>query len=168
MSQAQSFGTAVLPAQATPAQGKGESRGRSGELSLPLTSEAIKLLRSARVQLSLANEATEDVDRFEHAHLAALRVAGAVNDSASRGVKSRKQENVWQKLARIVPTLAMWAVVFEESARIRVRVEAGDMRDLEAGRADFWIAQVEAFFSEIQHMFVTIEVPGLVGRGAAA
>lgn len=168
MRQAQSIGTAVLPAWAAPMQGKGESRPKAVAQPLPLTAEAIKLLRGAQAQLSLAGRAGESVDRFEHAHLAALRFAGAVNDAATRGVKTRRQENVWQKLARVAPGLAVWAVVFEESARIRVRVEAGDVRDLDGGRADFWIGQVQFFARDVNEAFGMSADSPLMGRVVAA
>lgn len=168
MKQIHTVGTAVLPAQTTIAQGKGELKGQRAPKRLPLTITAAKLLRGAQAQLAQAATASEPVDRFEHAHLAALRIAGAVNDAATLGARSRKQENVWQKLARVAPHLAMWALIFEESAAIRVRVEAGDHSDLAGNRADFWLDQTRAFGREVEGLFEQDPLYPAIGAELAA
>lgn len=154
MEQRHTVGTAVSPSRALSVQGKGESSVQSREVKiLPLTVEAARLLRSAQVQLEQSGAAADEFERYSHAHFAALRLAGAVIESVTGGAKSRRVETIWQKLSRVAPELAVWAVVFEESAVIRASAEAGDLRSLRRTGAEFWCGQARAFQRAVVEMF---------------
>lgn len=164
MENAYSFGSAVLPARVNREQGK----GARGDVSMPLTVEASKLLRSAAIQLEQVESATCANDVFEHAHFSALRVGGALIESATNGARSRKAESFWQKLSRVAPEFATWAVIFEESAALRVRMEAGDTTWLDGGRESFWALSAAQFYAEALKAF-GVDSPSIAdGRYVAA
>lgn len=156
MEQIYTVGTAVSPSRRSNAQGKGVTRPVEGRVAhLPLTVEATRMMKSARSQLRLAEQSVDEFERYSYAHLAALRVAGAVVEAATGGAKSRRVETIWQKLSRVRPELAMWAVVFEESAHLRALAEAGDLTLLRQSGADFWLGQARLFVEQAQQLFAS-------------
>lgn len=154
MNRNHSTGTAVLPARAFGVQGK-EAAPRH---LMPLTVESAKLFRSAEAMLFSARDSDIAAESFEFAHFAALRVAGALIAGKMPGVRTRKPETIWQKLSRLFPELSIFAVVFEESAALRVRLESGDHAFLSEGSAELWIQQAQQFLDSARELFSESQV----------
>jgi|GEM_PF-1152811 len=110
---------------------------------------AISLLRSADAQLELAALATDGFDRFSHAHFAALRLAGSVVESVAGGKRVRRGEMFWQRFARLAPEFGLWAVVFEEGARLRSAMEAGKLDTIRQPDSEYWISQTREFRTQV-------------------
>ncbi len=165
MTHAHTVGTAVLPARGVLGQEKGKPRSRR---AMSLTPESARLMKSARGQLSEAENAAQDADKFEFSHRAALRIAGALIDAESKGARSRKVESIWQRLARLFPEFNEWAIVFEEGALVRVRVLAGDEAPIREGRAAMWLNQTRRFYDEAAQLLGVSPEDSWVDRSLAA
>lgn len=149
MAQNYTVGTAVLPARSMNAQGKEAPPARA----MPFTVESQKLLRAAEAYIQRGKSSELSDEAFESAHFAALRVAGAVIEAVTSGAKTRRVETIWQKLSRVQPEFALFALIFEESASLRTRLELGDVSFLAGGAEAMWLDHAQRFLAQARDSF---------------
>ena len=126
------------------ARGRGEHKRQ-----VPLVAgDLLELVERSRTTLLLACHAATAAERYEHAHMAALRACAALLAvRAPRAVGSRPR-NAWQTLAAQVPECAEWAEFFQLTARRSRAVSVGISR-VEQREADDLIRQSELFLDVV-------------------
>ncbi|TWE12998.1 SAV_6107 family HEPN domain-containing protein [Rudaeicoccus suwonensis] len=105
---------------------------------------ALELVDRTRTGLLLACHASTADDRFQLAHLAALRAGGALLAGAAPGARRSAPRNVWATLPAVAPDLSEWADFFTGTAAIRAEIERG-ARHVSTREADDLVRQVETF-----------------------
>lgn len=111
--------------------------------------EVARLLARADSELVAASLATDDAERFLHAHLGALRAAAAVVALRGRPSPRSRARSVWDQLAVVEPVLAAWSVYFASGARVRAALDAGRFDVVDRRRADELMACAEDFRDEV-------------------
>lgn len=108
------------------------------------------LLARAREGLGLAAAATTPDERFEQAHLAALRAAAALLAGAGLYPPGRREQSrsVWERLPDLDPDLAEVAGAFASSARRRYAIEQG-REGATPEQADTLLTQARAFVDDV-------------------
>ncbi len=82
------------------------------------------LIDRGRDGLLEACHAPSAAQRYELAHVAALRIAAAVL-AARRPPGRRRPTDVWSQLPRVAPELTEWATFFAGTARVRRGLASG-------------------------------------------
>jgi len=113
----------------------------------------LALLELARLGLADAAEATEPIDRYAAAHLAALRTAAAVLAARARPDEQRTRRrptSAWVLLAGVAPELGEWAAFFAAGAGKRSAAEAGIRHAVTAREADDLIRDAGRFLTVVE------------------
>ncbi|WP_164983816.1 SAV_6107 family HEPN domain-containing protein [Cellulomonas endophytica] len=111
----------------------------------PLGHRVLTLLARADGELVAARLSAEPWEVFTHAHLAALRAAGAVVEARGAMGGRRGVRTVWELLEHAAPELAAWAHHFAAAASLRAAVDAGHLGAVDATRAGDARAAAEDF-----------------------
>lgn len=109
--------------------------------------DAQERLNAAQFELDASAAASNSISKYRHAHLAALRAAGAL--IATFPSRSRKRSfNAWTQIAAIDEQWQPWAQYFAGGARLRQGIEAGWVTD----------EQVEPYLDIVEqaHRFVEV------------
>jgi hypothetical protein len=123
-------------------------------------SDAVGVLL-ARGDAELRSACLTDVpeERFDHAHLAAMRVGAAVLAARGRPSGRRMPRSVWDLVDGVAPELCLWTAVFAARAPLRAGVESGRAR-VSPECAEHAIACAEGFACAVR------ELLGLAGGGS--
>lgn len=105
---------------------------------------AVELVARCDAELLAAQLATDPADRFLHAHLAALRLAGALLVAAGARPPRGRPRSAWDRLTTAVPACASWAAFFTSGARIRAALDAG-IDSVDDAFATTWVEAAEDF-----------------------
>lgn len=111
----------------------------------PLARATIELVARCDAELVAAQLATDPSERFRHAHLAALRLAGAALEAAGAQPPRGRTRSAWDRLAVATPGLASWSAYFSSGARVRSAIDAGLPDAVDDAFADAWVGAVEDF-----------------------
>lgn len=115
-------------------------------------SAALDLLSSASKGLAEAALADQPIDRYAHAHRAALRTAAAVLAARATSVRRRRQlRSVWVLLPGVAPELREWAEFFAAGANKRAAAEAG-LPVVTAREADDLLRDAELFLGRVAEL----------------
>lgn len=107
------------------------------------------LVRAAR-ELRAAELAGDPADRFLHAHLAALRTAGAVIAVRGRPTARARARTAWEILSRVTPEYRAWATYFAAGADLRAALESGRRSEVSQARADHVLSMARMFLGAVQ------------------
>jgi len=110
---------------------------------------AAELLGRADAELLAAQLASDPAERFGHAHMAALRVAGAVLAVLGSRPPRGRTRSAWERLAADAEGFAPWASFFASGARLRSAVDAGRFDAVDESGAARWVAAAEDFRDEV-------------------
>lgn len=110
----------------------------------PVAGTVLDLIDRTRLGLLRACHAESADERYQFAHLAALRAAAAVLAADARRAPGSRPRNVWAVLPTVAPELAEWADFFAGTAQRRAQVERGALI-LSTREADDLVRQVETF-----------------------
>lgn len=108
----------------------------------------LDLVERARASLAEACAAPAPEDRYEAAHLAALRAAAAVVAARTVPGKASRPRSVWELLSRVAPELQEWAIFFNGSAQRRAALARG--RHCSQREADDLVRQVDEFEQQVR------------------
>jgi hypothetical protein len=125
------------------------------------------LLAHARSCLLEATLAERPGDRYEAAHLAALRTAAAVLAARTTPDQVRRgPRNAWVLLARVAPELREWAEFFSLAARRRAVAQAGHPGGITSREADDLLRDAETFLAVATRLLGLPHHPPLPGVAA--
>jgi len=141
------------------------SRGAAAGLALRAVPGS-DLMRRSDAEILAAQLSQDPVDRFLHAHFAALRAAGAVLAVVVPPRGRGRDRSAWEQLAERVPELAGWASVFADAARVRSSVEGGRVDLVDDARADRALADAEDFRDAIDVLVEHAAADGAAGAPA--
>lgn len=110
----------------------------------PADRAAVELVARCDAELVAAQLSTDPADRFLHAHLAALRLAGALLLAAGARPPRGRPRSAWDRLAAAVPACSGWADFFTAGARVRAAIDAG-ADSVDDAFASAWVAAAEDF-----------------------
>lgn len=116
----------------------------------PLPRTARELLHRGGRELEEARRTTDPADRFTHAHLGALRLAGAMIAARHPGGRGLRGRTAWQLLSAAAPELSRWSAFFAAGAPVRAAIEGGGGHAVSPGEALEWLAAAEAFDDEVR------------------
>ncbi|GIG27916.1 hypothetical protein Cma02nite_05160 [Cellulomonas marina] len=111
----------------------------------PVGHKVLTLLARADGELVAARLSAEAWEVFSHAHLAALRAAGAVVEHVGPLTGRRAVRTVWDLLETAEPGLASWAHYFAAAAPLRAAVDAGSFGAVPPARAQAALEAAERF-----------------------
>lgn len=127
-----------------------QARSTSPEVSPVLRAQAAaELLGRADAELLAAQLASDPAERFGHAHMAALRVAGAVLAVLGSRPPRGRTRSAWERLAADAEGFAPWASFFASGARLRSAIDAGRFDAVDETGAARWVAAAEDFRDEV-------------------
>lgn len=127
-----------------------QARSTAPEVSPVLRAQAAaELLGRADAELLAAQLATDPAERFGHAHMAALRVAGAVLAVLGSRPPRGRTRSAWERLAADAEDFAPWASFFASGARLRSAIDAGRFDAVDEAGAARWVAAAEDFRDEV-------------------
>lgn len=109
---------------------------------------AVELVARCDAELVAAQLATDPADRFLHAHLGALRLAGALLAAAGARPPRGRPRSAWDRLTAAVPECAPWAAFFTTGAPIRASLDAG-ADSVDDALATTWVDATEDFRDEV-------------------
>lgn len=109
---------------------------------------AVELVARCDAELVAAQLATDPADRFLHAHLGALRLAGALLAAAGARPPRGRPRSAWDRLTAAVPECAPWAAFFTTGAPIRASLDAG-VDSVDDALATRWVDATEDFRDEV-------------------
>jgi len=126
-----------------------------------LPASAARLLTSARRALAEAGTASDALERYAFAHLAALRAAAALLAHRARpgAGRSRRPTSVWTLLVAVAPELEPWAMYFAAGASKRAAAEAGMRGSVTTREADDLVRDAEAFVAVIETALGMLAMP---------
>lgn len=104
----------------------------------------VELVARCDSELLVAQLATDPADRFLHAHLAALRLAGALLLAAGARPPRGRPRSAWDRLSAAVPAYATWSAFFTSGARMRAAFDAG-VATVDDAFATTWVEAAEDF-----------------------
>jgi hypothetical protein len=119
----------------------------------PLSPAARVLLERSRAGLFAAAASRTCSERYQAAHMAALRAAAAVLAVRGRPGSRGGPRSVWEVLPRIAPEMAEWAAFFAATATRRAAVEAGRGDVITPREADDLLRDAEAFHHVVEASF---------------
>ncbi|HYJ74075.1 MAG TPA: SAV_6107 family HEPN domain-containing protein [Kineosporiaceae bacterium] len=119
----------------------------------PLSPAARVLLERSRAGLLAAAASRTCSERYQAAHMAALRAAAAVLAVRGRPGSRGGPRSVWEVLPRIAPEMAEWASFFAATATRRAAVEAGRGDAVTPREADDLLRDAEAFHHVVEASF---------------
>ena len=119
----------------------------------PLSPAARVLLERSRAGLLAAAASRTCSERYQAAHMAALRAAAAVLAVRGRPGSRGGPRSVWEVLPRIAPEMGEWAAFFAATATRRAAVEAGRGEVVTPREADDLLRDAEAFHHVVEASF---------------
>jgi SAV_6107-like HEPN len=119
----------------------------------PLSPAARVLLERSRAGLLAAAASRTCSERYQAAHMAALRAAAAVLAVRGRPGSRGGPRSVWEVLPRIAPEMREWAAFFAATATRRAAVEAGRGDAVTPREADDLLRDAEAFHHVVEASF---------------
>jgi SAV_6107-like HEPN len=119
----------------------------------PLSPAARVLLERSRAGLLAAAASRTCSERYQAAHMAALRAAAAVLAVRGRPGSRGGPRSVWEVLPRIAPEMREWATFFAATATRRAAVEAGRGDVVTPREADDLLRDAEAFHHVVEASF---------------
>ena len=119
----------------------------------PLSPAARVLLERSRAGLLAAAASRTCSERYQAAHMAALRAAAAVLAVRGRPGSRGGPRSVWEVLPRIAPEMGEWAAFFAATATRRAAVEAGRGDAVTPREADDLLRDAEAFHHVVEASF---------------
>jgi hypothetical protein len=119
----------------------------------PLSPAARVLLERSRAGLLAAAASRTCSERYQAAHMSALRAAAAVLAVRGRPGSRGGPRSVWEVLPRIAPEMAEWAAFFAATATRRAAVEAGRGEVVTPREADDLLRDAEAFHHVVEASF---------------
>lgn len=146
----------------------------SRDLALVLRRQAAaELLDRADAELLAAQLATDPAERFGHAHMAALRVSGAVLAVLGTRPPRGRTRSAWERLSAASDDFVPWASFFASGAHLRSSIDAGRFDAVDEAGAARWVAAAEDFRDEVGLWVDDAEIPlgrssVLVGRPVSA
>lgn len=132
----------VTPAAAAGPRGPGATEALRGQA-------AAELLARADAELLAAQLASDPAERFTHAHMGALRVAGAVLAVLGSRPPRGRTRSAWDRLSADAHDFAPWASFFASGAHLRSAVDAGRFDAVDESVAARWVAASEDFRDEV-------------------
>lgn len=135
------------------------------DLALVLRRQAAAdLLDRADAELLAAQLATDPAERFGHAHMAALRVSGAVLAVLGTPPPRGRTRSAWERLSTASDDFVPWASFFASGAHLRASIDAGRFDAVDEAGAARWVAAAEDFRDEVGFWVDDAEVP--LGRSS--
>ena len=134
---------AAVAARAVPRSAAGPAASAADEPAR-VDRAAVELVARCDAELVAAQLSTDPADRFLHAHLAALRLAGALLLAAGARPPRGRPRSAWERLTAAVPACASWAAFFTSGARIRAAIDAG-ADSVDDAFATTWVEAAEDF-----------------------
>jgi len=134
-------------------------RPRPAATAVPVPRTARELLHRGDRELDEARRCDDLADRFTHAHLAALRFAGAVISARHPGGRSARGRSAWQLLSAAEPEMARWSAFFASGAPVRAAIEGGRASEVSADDAREWLEAAESFGDDVRLVLGGAEVP---------
>jgi hypothetical protein len=119
----------------------------------PLSPAARVLLERSRAGLLAAAASRTCSERYQAAHMSALRAAAAVLAVRGRPGSRGGPRSVWEVLPRIAPEMGEWAAFFAATATRRAAVEAGRGEVVTPREADDLLRDAEAFHHVVEASF---------------
>jgi SAV_6107-like HEPN len=119
----------------------------------PLSPAARVLLERSRAGLLAAAGSRTCSERYQAAHMAALRAAAAVLAVRGRPGSRGGPRSVWEVLPRIAPEMREWSAFFAATATRRAAVEAGRGDVVTPREADDLLRDAEAFHHVVEASF---------------
>lgn len=104
-----------------------------------------ELLSRSDAELTAARASTDPAERFGHAHLAALKVAGVVLEVSAAKPPRGRTRSAWERLAATGAEFSAWAAFFAAGASLRLAIDAGRFDAVDQERADCWVQAAEDF-----------------------
>ena len=120
---------------------------------------AADLLDRADAELLAAQLATDPAERFTHAHMAALRVSGAVLAVLGTRPPRGRTRSAWERLSAASDDFVPWASFFASGAHLRSSIDAGRFDAVDDTGAARWVAAAEDFRDEVGAWVDDAEVP---------
>lgn len=122
---------------------------------------AVRLLTGARRALAEAEAASDALERYAFAHLAALRAAAALLADRARPTtaRSRRPTSVWTLLVGMAPEMEPWATYFASGSNKRAAAEAGMRGAVSTREADDLIRDAGAFVAMIETALGLLAMP---------
>lgn len=120
---------------------------------------ASDLLDRADAELVAAQLATDAAERFTHAHMAALRVSGAVLAVLGTRPPRGRTRSAWERLSAASDDFVPWASFFASGAHLRSSIDAGRFDAVDEEGAARWVAAAEDFRDEVGAWVDDAEVP---------
>ncbi|MGV9671951.1 MULTISPECIES: SAV_6107 family HEPN domain-containing protein [unclassified Gordonia (in: high G+C Gram-positive bacteria)] len=120
------------------------------------------LLSRADLLLDNAIAVTDDAERFRQLYLAALRAAGAaiaIGESSRRSTRGLPT-NAWSRLAIVMPELDFYADFFAARSSLRMNIEAGIERTVNADVGAETHRRVLEFLDAVETLVMAYERGG--------
>lgn len=118
----------------------------------------VDLVDRALEGLRMAQEAPTPVERYNQAHIAALRATAALLAFRGRWPEHRGRKprpaSVWEVLPEVDPTLTEWARHFARTGRKRLAVERG-AQTVEVAEAAEMLAHVRHYIDLVQERMLS-------------
>ncbi|WP_182113637.1 MULTISPECIES: SAV_6107 family HEPN domain-containing protein [unclassified Actinotalea] len=111
----------------------------------PVPPSAVELLARSDAELTAAQLAGSEEERFLHAHLAALRAGAALLEVTGRPRRRPVPRTVWDMVAAVAPDLSPWTTFFAGGAPVRAALESGREHEVGAEQAERTVAAAEDF-----------------------
>jgi SAV_6107-like HEPN len=130
---------------------------------------AVRLMVAAQRALGEATAATNPLERYASAHLAALRAAAAVLADRARPTtsKPRRPTSAWTLLVGVAPEMEPWAAYFASGANKRAAAEAGLRGAVTTREADDLLRDAAAFIGVVETTLGMLSLGGSSGSDAA-
>lgn len=142
---------------------------RPGVAVPPVPRAATDLVSKGDAELLASQLASDAAERFVHAHLGALRLAGAVLAASGAAPQRGRAKSAWQQLRTAEPSMSRWAAYFESGARVRAAVAAGRPEVVDDALASRWAAAAEDFRDVVsEHLGVEPSVHAVPSAGWAS
>lgn len=120
-------------------------------------------VNGARREISLALKADTPNDRFRHAHLAALRVSGALLELSHKARIKQQRGDVWHKIEKLYPQFRYFAQWFLSGAQTRSRIDQ-DSVQIDEALADAWLTMSEAYLAKSLELLDESEITPRTGN----
>jgi threonine dehydrogenase-like Zn-dependent dehydrogenase len=121
--------------------------------------DALELRGRILGAFEMAEVATDPAERFTHAHMAALRVSGAVLAVLGTRPPRGRTRSAWERLSVASDDFIPWASFFASGAHLRSSIAAGRFDAVDEEGAARWVAAAEDFRDEVGAWVDDAEVP---------
>lgn len=128
------------------------------------------LLERAEILTENADGVPDDAERFRQYYLAALRAAGAalaVYEPPVRRASRRVSPNAWSRISSAVPELAEFASAFAGMSTVRMEIESGLRRRVDASVVTGLRSRLLVFLDAVEDIVVAYEQGKLAHQAPA-